>query len=264
MNGSPYGGLKLVANTAALALTTTPTLLDAFSGAFGANAQNSFGTDGDPAVQPDQANNRILVESPGIYAVDISLSGFGDGAADIVMQIRKNKIAVPELKNTGAAPMSPYVLSASLSPASVTSSSAVEQTIAFAGTLTTDVVLNIIKPTAQAGLGIGGVRIPSAGNVAINFINDTGAPIAPTGTETYQLSVLRAGRAALSVRSYINVAKTDSPGNIANFPDPTGPFGGKSGSLFTMVPIDVTLAVLAGSGINFTPEYVTFNIERVG
>lgn len=82
-------------------------------------------------------------------------------------------------------------LVATLSPVIVAANTAAEQTIAFAGVLATDIPLALVKPTAQAGLAIGGLRVPSAGNLAVNFSNDTGAGITPTASESYTLVVLR-------------------------------------------------------------------------
>lgn len=66
-----------------------------------------------------------------------------------------------------------------------------EQTVAVAGLLTTDVIMGVSKPTAQAGLGIAGYRVSSAGNLGITFVNPTVAGITPTASEVYQVSVFR-------------------------------------------------------------------------
>lgn len=72
----------------------------------------------------------------------------------------------------------------SLSPVSVAANTAAEQTFSVPGLLTTDVI-TVIKPTAQAGLGIVGARVSAADTLAITFSNNTAAPIVPTATETY-------------------------------------------------------------------------------
>lgn len=66
-----------------------------------------------------------------------------------------------------------------------------EQSVAVTGLLTTDVVIGISKPTAQAGLGIVGGRVASAGNLGITFINATTAAITATASETYSVTVMR-------------------------------------------------------------------------
>lgn len=77
-----------------------------------------------------------------------------------------------------------------LSPVSVAANTSAEQTFTVRGLLTTDFVL-VQKPTAQAGLGIVGVRVSAADTLAITFMNDTGAPIVPTASQTYLLRVTR-------------------------------------------------------------------------
>lgn len=76
-----------------------------------------------------------------------------------------------------------------LSPALVGPNTTAEQTFAVTGVLATDVVGAINKPTAQAGLGIVGARVPSAGNIAITFSNTTGAGITPTASEVYKVVI---------------------------------------------------------------------------
>jgi hypothetical protein len=76
-----------------------------------------------------------------------------------------------------------------LSPALVGNATVAEQTFPVTGVLATDVVLSVVKPTAQAGLGIAGARVPSAGNVAISFVNPTAAGITPTAAEAYKITL---------------------------------------------------------------------------
>lgn len=74
-----------------------------------------------------------------------------------------------------------------------------EQIVAVAGLLTTDVIMGVSKPTAQAGLGIAGYRVSSAGNLGITFVNPTAGGITPTASEVYQVSVFRQNPAAVLV-----------------------------------------------------------------
>ena len=90
-------------------------------------------------------------------------------------------------------------LQASLSPASVGANTTAEQTIAFSGVLSTDIIVGVSKPTAQAGLGLVGWRVPSAGNVAFTYVNDTASPITPTASETYTIEVVRGGSSGVAV-----------------------------------------------------------------
>ena len=71
-----------------------------------------------------------------------------------------------------------------------------EQIVATAGILATDVVVGVSKPTAQAGLGIAGYRVSSAGNIGITFVNPTAGGITPTGSEVYKVDVFRTQPAA--------------------------------------------------------------------
>lgn len=80
--------------------------------------------------------------------------------------------------------------SASLSPAEVAANTCAEQTFTVTGVTTSDVVF-VNKPTAQAGLGIAGVRASATNQVGINFCNATAAPITPTASQTYVFGVMR-------------------------------------------------------------------------
>ncbi len=78
-----------------------------------------------------------------------------------------------------------------LSPAQVNANTSAEQDFNVTGVDGDDVVIAVIKPTAQAGLGIVGWRVKSDGVVSITFGNFTAAPITPTATEIYKLIVKR-------------------------------------------------------------------------
>ncbi len=80
--------------------------------------------------------------------------------------------------------MTPAKLSAVLSPAEVAANTCAEQTFTVTGVVTTDVV-TVNKPTAQAGLGVAGVRASATDQVGINFCNVTASPITPTASQTY-------------------------------------------------------------------------------
>jgi hypothetical protein len=76
------------------------------------------------------------------------------------------------------------VLSPVLSPASVAAATTLEQQFNVTG-LPAGALVQVVKPTNQAGLEIGGVRVVSAGVLGITFVNTTAAPIVPTASETY-------------------------------------------------------------------------------
>lgn len=79
--------------------------------------------------------------------------------------------------------------SQSLAPVSVAANTSAEQTFTVTGLATSDKVY-VNKPTAQAGLGIVGVRVSAADTLAINYGNFTASPIVPT-TETYTIVAVR-------------------------------------------------------------------------
>lgn len=78
---------------------------------------------------------------------------------------------------------------ATLTPAAVAADETAEQTFAVGGVLSTDMVLAINKPTAQAGLGIVGGRVIAAGTIGVTFANVTAAAITPTAGEVYEIAV---------------------------------------------------------------------------
>jgi hypothetical protein len=77
-----------------------------------------------------------------------------------------------------------YALSATLSPAAVAANTSVEQTFTVTGVRVGDLI-QVNKPTAQAGLDIGGIRVVSNNVVGITFMNTTASPITPTAAESY-------------------------------------------------------------------------------
>lgn len=82
--------------------------------------------------------------------------------------------------------MGAYMLTATLSPAAVAANTSVEQQFAVTGVRVGD-LLQVNKPTAQAGLDIGGCRIVSNNVIGITFLNDTASPITPTASEVYNI-----------------------------------------------------------------------------
>ncbi len=94
---------------------------------------------------------------------------------------------------------------------SVGANTTAEQTVAVSGLLASDVIVGVSKPTAQAGLGIVGQRVSSAGNIGITFSNNTGSGIVPTASEVYKVTVFRANPVAPAVE--YNAPLT--PGSVA-------------------------------------------------
>lgn len=83
------------------------------------------------------------------------------------------------------------VVSVTLSPAQVAANTTAEQTFTVPGVLATDVLIDVTKPTAQAGLGIVGCRVTAANTVGITFSNNTAAGITPTASQTYLFCLVR-------------------------------------------------------------------------
>lgn len=77
------------------------------------------------------------------------------------------------------------------SPLSVANATSSERAMTITGLLTTDMVVGISKPTAQAGLGIVGQRVSAANTLGITFGNFTAATITPTASESYAVAVFR-------------------------------------------------------------------------
>lgn len=86
-------------------------------------------------------------------------------------------------------------LSVALSPASVSNGTSAEQTFTVQGLQLGDNV-DVSKPTTQANLIIGNVRVSAANTLAINFGNVGAATITPTAGEVYSVVVVRCENAA--------------------------------------------------------------------
>jgi hypothetical protein len=82
-------------------------------------------------------------------------------------------------------------LNSVLAPAAVAAHTCTEQKFTVPGVQGADAVMAVNKPSAQAGLGIKGVRAAGANSVGINFCNVTASPITPLAGETYSLAVLQ-------------------------------------------------------------------------
>lgn len=84
------------------------------------------------------------------------------------------------------------VFNITLSPASVATITAPEQTFAATGIglLTTDQV-HVQCMAPSAGVGIVNSRVSAADTLAIQFVNPTAGPIVPTASTIYRVTVLR-------------------------------------------------------------------------
>lgn len=80
-------------------------------------------------------------------------------------------------------------LSTTLSPASVAANATVEQQFTVTGLMAGQLV-QVSKPTSQAGLDIAGCRVVSNNLLGITFMNVSAAPVVPTAAETYTILML--------------------------------------------------------------------------
>lgn len=79
-----------------------------------------------------------------------------------------------------------------LSPALIVLNTTAEQLFAVPGVqLATDVLVNVEKPTAQAGLGIVGARVSADNQIGVTFSNNTGSSITPTASQRYRFVIAR-------------------------------------------------------------------------
>lgn len=70
------------------------------------------------------------------------------------------------------------------SPAQVAATTTAERAFTVPGVLAgSDFVLSVTKPTAQAGLALGGARVSADGEVSVVFVNATEAAITPTASQ---------------------------------------------------------------------------------
>jgi hypothetical protein len=88
------------------------------------------------------------------------------------------------------------------SPVSVAANTTAGQTVNVPGVvLGQDFVIDITKPTEQAGLGIGPMRVSANGVITVVFINATASPIVPTASERYTFCIARRDGPAIGVMS---------------------------------------------------------------
>ena len=83
-----------------------------------------------------------------------------------------------------------FILQATLSPTIVATITTSDQTFTVNGLQVNDFI-QVIKPTAQAGLGLIAARVSAANTMALTFMNPTAAGITPTASEVYLIKVTR-------------------------------------------------------------------------
>lgn len=80
--------------------------------------------------------------------------------------------------------------SVQLTPSSVGANTSAEQTFTVTGLQYGSAPI-VVKPTAQAGIGIVGARVAADDTLGITFMNTTAGGITPTAGETYLIAALR-------------------------------------------------------------------------
>ena len=181
----------------------------------GTSAETTHNLLGNTQTTPINAGDLVYVNKP------TSQAGLGIGN---VRAVGVNQVAITATNYTGTT-IAPTVseaytftalrnvgqLSAILSPSSVPGNRTQEQTFAVTG-LQPGELVQVNKPTAQAGLDIVGCRVVSNNTLGITFANVTAASITPTAAETYTVMSL-AGLDA--VNNEVLLAMTGSPTSIA-------------------------------------------------
>ena len=132
----------------------------------------------DPTAQAAATNAAFPVKGiPTANTLTLYFAGIGTGATPTASEVYT-------VKTLRLAPTAPLVLySQTLTPVAVAANTSAEQTFTVTGLLAgSQVIVN--KPSAQAGLGIAGVRVSAANTLAINYVNSSAASITPA-SETY-------------------------------------------------------------------------------
>lgn len=82
------------------------------------------------------------------------------------------------------------------SPVAVANATSAEQGLTVTGLGTTDTIVGVSKPTAQAGIGLVGWRVSAANTLGLTFMNATAATVTPTASEIYEVVAYRAAPVA--------------------------------------------------------------------
>lgn len=92
-------------------------------------------------------------------------------------------------------------LSQALTPVSVAANTTVEQTFTVTG-LDVGMMVEVNKPTTQAGLAVLSARVSAKNQIAITFLNNTAAALTPTAGESYEILAINGLLPATHVVSY--------------------------------------------------------------
>lgn len=160
-------------------------------------------------MQGTVTNSRILIAAADMIYINKPTSQAGLGVGNV--RVSAANVVGVTMANWTAATITPTVnqvytivairglptIAATLSPAAVAANSTVEQQFTIAPTaaspqgISVGSLVQVSKPTAQAGLDIVGCRAVSNNVVGITFANVTAASITPTAAESYTIQALQ-------------------------------------------------------------------------
>lgn len=214
------GGLTAASGMTAYQVTTASVIsagvTAAATGAYNLTLTNAATTDQFISWQKPTNQSGINVAGGKISSAGVVNIYIGNQTSATVITPTANEVVSVFLNK--AAPVAPMVLyTTSITPASVATLTSAEQTFAVTGLISiSPVVVN--GPAQPAGIGIGGTRVSSTNNVAINFVNLTSVtPLTPTAGTYYvgnfQMPIDAPGNSILQSASLI----ADQIAVLANF-----------------------------------------------
>ena len=153
-----------------------------------------------PTLQAGLAIGNVRVASEGVVAV--TFGNVSSGAITPTAAETYSFAFVPTLAPASNA----LVYNISQASTAVAASSTAEVTTAVTGLLTADVITGVSKPSYQAGLGVAGYRISSAGNAAVTMMNVSSA--VTSTNETYAITVERTNAKAPFVVTTATITST--------------------------------------------------------
>jgi len=200
------GGLDALNNEILFQVSAAPVAVPTLSSLAGTlTIGNLAVTDTVKGVQKPTQQNGLIPGAGFVSAAGVGAVIFGNFTTASITPTANEVYGVSIFRPNPAAPL--VVQAVTLTPASVAANTTAEQTFAVTSVVAASMVW-VNKPTAQAGLGILGCRVSSAGNIAITFANFTSATLTPTAGESYlvgnfQMPLDTAGGAVIQSASIV-------------------------------------------------------------
>jgi len=200
------GGLDAINNDIQFQVSAAPVAVPTLSSLAGTlTISNLAVTDTVKGVQKPTNQLGLIAGGGFVSAAGVGAVVFGNFTTASITPTANEIYGVSVFRPNPAAPL--VVQAVTLTPASVAANTTAEQTFAVTNVVASSMVW-VNKPTAQAGLGILGVRVSSAGNIAITFANFTSATLTPTAGESYlvgnfQMPLDTAGGAVIQSASIV-------------------------------------------------------------